>query len=256
MKFFKKSYVYLTFVFLYAPILILMLFSFNDSKSRGNWGGWTLKWYAEMFSDRDVISALITTIVLALLSAAVATIIGTAAAIGLHFMKGRPRAWIMNITYIPVVNPDIVMGVSFMLLFIFIRIPAGFATLLLAHITFNIPFVILSVLPKLRQTNPHLFEAAEDLGASTWTTLRRVILPEIKTGIIAGFLLAVTLSFDDFVVSYFVTGAGVQTLSILIYAMARKGISPSINALSTILFVVVMVLLVVVNRKPKKVVSD
>ena len=251
MKFLKKIYVYLAFVFLYAPIMILMIYSFNDSKSRGVWGGWTLKWYAQMFADRDVVSSLRTTIIVALVAATIATILGTAASIGLHFMKGRKRAWIMNITYVPVVQPDIIMGVSLMLLFIFIRVPKGFGTLILAHITFNIPFVILSVLPKLKQLNPHLFEAAEDLGANMWITLRRVVLPEIKTGVMAGLLLAITLSLDDFVVSYFVSGAGINTLSVTIYAMARKGISPSINALSTILFVVVMVMLIVVNRKPK-----
>jgi len=251
MKFLKKIYVYLAFIFLYAPILILMVYSFNNSKSRGVWGGWTLKWYAQMFADTNVVSSLKVTLIVALIAAVIATVIGTVASLGLHFMKGRKRAWIMNITYIPVVQPDIIMGVSLMLLFIFIRVPKGYGTLILAHITFNIPFVILSVLPKLKQLNPHLFEAAEDLGASVWTTLWRVVLPEIKTGVMAGFLLAITLSLDDFVVSYFVSGAGVNTLSVTIYAMARKGISPSINALSTILFVVVMVMLIVVNRKPK-----
>jgi len=205
-----------------------------------------------MFQDRDILSALTTTVLLALSAAIISTIVGTAAAIGIHFMRRKPRAWVMNLTYIPVVNPDIVMGISLMLLFIFMRIPSGFGTLLLAHVTFCIPYVILSVLPKLSQINPHMFEAAEDLGASTWTTLWKVIIPEIRPGIMAGLLLSVTLSFDDFVVSYFTTGAGVNTLSILIYAMARKGVSPTINALSTVVFAVVMILLLIVNIRGSK----
>ena len=229
-----------------------MIYSFNSSKSRGVWGGWTLNWYVQMFQDRDILSALTTTVLLALSAAIISTIVGTAAAIGIHFMRRKPRAWVMNLTYIPVVNPDIVMGISLMLLFIFMRIPSGFGTLLLAHVTFCIPYVILSVLPKLSQINPHMFEAAEDLGASTWTTLWKVIIPEIRPGIMAGLLLSVTLSFDDFVVSYFTTGAGVNTLSILIYAMARKGVSPTINALSTVVFAVVMILLLIVNIRGSK----
>ena len=249
MRFFKKSYVALVFLFLYAPILILMLYSFNDSRSRGSWGGFTLKWYKELFSDSAIMNSLLNTLTIAFLAAIIATVFGTAAAVGIHHMKRGARGFIMNISYLPVMNPDIVTGVSLMLLFLFTRIPMGMATLLLAHISFNIPYVILSVLPKLKQLNPHLQEAAEDLGASTGYAFFKVILPEISPGIVSGFLLSVTLSIDDFVVSFFTGGAGVDTLSVYIYAMARKGVNPSINALSTIMFAVVLTLLLVINRR-------
>ena len=248
----KKGYVFLVFAFLYAPILILMLFSFNASKSRAVWGGFTLKWYAELFKDASIMNALFNTLSLAVLSAVIATVVGTAAALGMHFMKRRPKALLMNITYLPVMNPDIVTGVSLMLLFMAFNMPMGYLTLLLAHITFNIPYVILSVQPKLTQLNPHLFEAAEDLGAGGFYSFFRVILPEIMPGIVTGLLLAVTLSIDDFVVSFFTAGAGTTTLSVQIYAMARRGVSPTINALSTLLFVSVLTLLIIVNMRSKK----
>lgn len=252
MKTLKKMYVGLVFLFLYAPILILMLFSFNNSRSRGNWGGFTLRWYRELFSDSAIMSALLNTLTIALVSAVVATILGTAAALGIHYMKKGHRNIIMNVSYFPVMNPDIVTGVSLMLFFLFARIPMGMTTLLLAHITFNTPYVILSVLPKLKQLNRHLFEAAEDLGASTAYAFFHVILPEIAPGIVSGFLLSVTLSIDDFVVSFFTGGAGVETLSVYIYAMARKGVNPSINALSTIMFISVLALLLVINKRGDK----
>ena len=251
MKFLKKSYIYLTFIFLYAPILILVIYSFNDSKFRGRWGGFSLRWYREMLNDGDIMRALYNTLLIALISSVVATIIGTFATIGIHFMKGKIKNIIMNITYIPVISPDIIIGISLMLLFLFVRIPVGFWTIVLAHITFNIPFVILSVMPKLKQLSPHLFEAAEDLGASSFYTFRKVILPEIWSGILNGLLLSITLSIDDFVVSFFTKGAGVSTLSVLIYAMARKGINPSINALSTIMFVSVLTMLIIINFRTK-----
>jgi spermidine/putrescine transport system permease protein len=204
-----------------------------------------------LLNDKSIIQALITTIAVALIASIIATVIGTFAALGIYFMSQKARNWVMNITYIPVLNPDIVTGVSLMLLFIFMRIPAGFMTLVLAHITFNVPYVILSVMPKLNQLNPHLFEASEDLGASMIYTFFRVILPEIRAGIVTGFLLAVTLSIDDFVVSFFTKGAGVNTLSVLIYAMARKNVSPAINALSTVMFVIVLLMLIIVNKRTK-----
>ena len=251
MRFLKKTYTFIIFLFLYAPIAILMLYSFNDARSRGRWGGFTLRWYKELFSDSSIMSALLNTLIIAFVSAAVAAVVGTFAALGIHFMGKRTKGIIMKITYIPVMNPDIVTGVSLMLLFMFLHIPSGYITLILAHITFNIPYVILSVLPKLQQLNPHLFEAAEDLGAGFFYTFRKVILPEISSGIITGFLLALTLSIDDFVVSFFTKGAGISTLSVLIYAMARKNVSPTINALSTIMFVSVMIMLIIVNKRSK-----
>ena len=255
MKFLKKSYVYSVLAFLYIPILVLILFSFNDSRSRGRWGGFTLRWYQELFTDRAIVEALINTVIVAGVAATIATIIGTFAALGIYFMRKRPREWIMNVTYLPIMNPEIVTGVSLMLLFIFLRIPAGFITLILAHITFNIPYVILAILPRLNQLNPHLFEAAEDLGANFAYTLRRVIIPEILPGIITGFLLAVTLSIDDFVVSFFTRGATATTLSVLVFGMARRGVRPTINALSTIMFLVVLIMLIIVNVRMKKAAS-
>lgn len=247
-RFLKKCYVGLILIFLYAPIIVLAVFSFNSSKSRGHWTGFTLKWYVEMFQDRHIMSALYYTIVIAILAATIATIIGLASAIGIYNMNKINRSIIMNLTYLPVLNPDIVTGISLMILFIFINLDLGFLTMLIAHITFNIPYVILSILPKLKQMDKHLYEAALDLGATPFYAFWKVVLPEIMPGVVTGFILAFTLSIDDFVISFFTTGAGVSNLSILIYSMARRGISPTINALSTLMFVCVLLLLLLVNR--------
>lgn len=245
----KKLYLLLIFIFLYAPVLILIVFSFNNSKSRGHWAGFTLKWYGDLFRDKQILSSLYYTVIVALLASLVAAIVGTAAAIGIHNMSKVKKSVVMNLTYLPVLNPDIVTGISLMILFIFVNIPLGFGTLLMAHISFNLPYIILSVLPKLKQLNKHLFEAALDLGASPLYAFRKVIFPEIMPGIITGFLLCFTLSLDDFVISFFTTGSGVSTLSIAIYSMARRGINPKINALSTLMFVVVLILLLIINRR-------
>lgn len=247
-----KFYTFLIYFFLYAPILVLIAFSFNESPSRGKWGGFSLKWYGELFQDRTIMSSLTNTLLIALISAVIATIIGTIAAIGIHKMRPIAKSIVMNATYLPVLNPDIVTGISLMLLFVFLSIPLGFTSLLMAHITFNIPYVILNVLPKLRQLNPNLYEAALDLGASPWYAYKNVLLPEIAPGILTGFLFAITLSIDDFVISFFTTGPGVSTLSITIYSMTRKGIKPEINALSALLFITVLVLLLIVNMRTKK----
>lgn len=252
MRFLKKAYVGLVFLFLYAPILILMLYSFNDSRSRGKWGGFTLKWYGELFHDADSMEALKNTLIIALLSAVIATIVGTVTAFGMHYMKKGPRSILSGISYLPVMNPDIVTGVSLLMLFLTLNIQKGFWTLLIAHITFNIPYVILSVMPKLKQMNEHLFEAAQDLGAGGIYTFFHIILPEIMPGIISGFLLSITLSIDDFVISLFTKGPGVNTLSVHVYNMAKKGVVPSINALSTLMFIVVMLLLLIINRRSDK----
>lgn len=251
-KFLKKCYVYLIFAFLYVPILVLMVYSFNDSRSRGTWGGFTLRWYVELFQDRAIMSSLYYTILIAVIASFVATVIGTLAALGIYNAKGFKKKLTMNLTYIPVLNPDIVTGISLMILFVFAKIQLGFVTLLLAHITFNIPYVVLSVLPKLRQLNKHLYEAALDLGATPNQAFWKVIIPEIMPGIITGFLLAFTLSIDDFVISFFTTGSGVSTLSIPAYSMARRGINPKINALSTLMFLLVLVLLVIVNVRQER----
>jgi spermidine/putrescine transport system permease protein len=249
MRFLKKTYVFLIFAFLYAPILVLIVFSFNESKSRGNWEGLTLKWYRELFQDRQIMSALYYTLLIAILSSVIATVIGLVASIGIFHMKKLPQSMVLNLNYIPILNPDIVTGISLMVLFISMKMNLGFATMLLAHITFNIPYVILSILPKLKQMNKHLYEAALDLGASPVEAFWKVILPEIMPGIITGFLLAFTLSIDDFVISFFTTGSGVNNLSIVIFGMARRGISPKINALSTLMFLSVLILLIIVNLR-------
>lgn len=248
----EKCIIALIFVFLYAPILVLMVFSFNDSKSRTLWQGFTFRWYGELFSDKLIMHSLYTTLTVALLAAAIATVIGTFAAIGIYNFKKAPKAIALGVNNIPVMNPDIITGISLMLLFLFMGMNLGFYTLLLAHITFNIPYVILSILPKLRQMNRHLFEAALDLGASPAYAFRRVVIPEILPGVITGFIMAFTLSIDDFVVSYFTSGTSAQTLAITIYSMTKKRVSPEINALSTIMFVAVLILLVVINLRQKR----
>ena len=257
-SFIKRFYLILIFIFLYTPIVTLMVFSFNDSKSMGKWSGFTLRWYTQLFQNARIMVALKYTKIIAVISSIVATIIGTFAAIGIHRMKGVPKKTLLNINNLPVLNPDIVTGISIMSLFIFIfpllnkigiNAQFGFTTMLLAHITFNIPYVVLSVLPKLRQLPSNITEAALDLGATPGYAMRKIILPQIKPGIVAGLLMAFTMSIDDFVISFFTTGPGVTNLSIEIYSMARKGINPSINALSTLMFITVLTLLLIVNRK-------
>lgn len=251
-SFLKKGYTFLIFFFLYAPIVVLIVFSFNSSKSRATWGGFSFKWYEKLFNDSQILSALYNTLIIALVSSVFATIIGTGAAIGISRMKKFPKALSMNITYIPVLSPDIVTGISLMLLFIFIKVPLGFLTMLLAHITFNLPFVIISVLPKLKQLNNQVFDAALDLGATPMYAYKKVILPEIMPGVLTGFLLAFTLSIDDFVISFFTTGSGVSNLAITIFSMARRGINPEINALLTLMFGAILFLLLLVNYRMSK----
>ncbi|HJA63338.1 MAG TPA: ABC transporter permease [Candidatus Intestinimonas stercoravium] len=246
------------FLFLYAPIFVLIVFSFNDSKSNAVWGGFTLDWYIQLFQDRTVLEAFQTTITVSVLATAVATVAGTAAAIGFYNMKHRARSVCMTVNNIPLTNPDIITGVSMMLLFVFvgqvlsdvgIDFGLGFPTLLIAHITFNIPYVILSVMPKLRQLDPNIAEAAQDLGATSFYAFRKVVLPELMPGIINGMLIAFTMSIDDFVISYFTAGSRVSTLSMVVYSMVRRRVSPEINALSTLMFLAVLVLLIVINLR-------
>lgn len=247
-SFFKGTYLGLMLLFLYAPILVLMVYSFNESKTMGHWTGFSFKWYAELFRDSMITEALTVTLITAVCSALIATVIGTFAAIGLHSMKKGPRMVIENISQLPVVNPDLVTGISLMMLFAFFKFTNGYARLLIAHVTFNIPYVIFSVSPKLRQSSDQLYEAALDLGCTPLLALWKVVIPDIMPGIVSGLILAFTLSLDDFVVSYFST-QGVQNLSIYIYGIARRGISPKINALSTLMFVAVVSLLLIVNIK-------
>ena len=249
-KFVQKLYLVLIFIFLYAPIITLMIFSFNKSKSMANWTGFTLDWYKQLFHNESLMSALYYTLLVALLSSVISTIIGTITAIGINSMKNNfGKKFLLNVNQLPVLNPDIVTGVALMSLFIFLKLDFGFTTMLLAHITFSIPYVILSVLPKLKQLPKNTTEAALDLGATPMYAMRKIIIPQIKPGIAAGFLMAFTMSIDDFVISFFTTGNGVSNLSIEIYSMARRGIKPEINALSTIIFVVVLALLLLVNKK-------
>lgn len=246
----KKIYLALILILLYAPIITLMILSFNASKTRAKWGGFTGKWYVSLFQDQAIMNALYTTLIIALVSALIATLIGTAAAIGIQVMKPRMRSFLLGIANIPMLNSEIVTGISLMLLFIAFRISLGFSTILLSHITFLIPYVILSVMPKLKQTQKSTYEAALDLGASPVYAFYKVVLPDIFPGILSGFLLGFTLSLDDFVITYFTKGPGVDTLATKIYSEVRKGIKPEMYALSTIMFVTVLLLLFLINFTP------
>ena len=248
-KFLKRFYLGVVLVFLYVPIGVLIVQSFNAGKSRAKWEGFSLRWYAELVQDTRIMNALYVTLSIALLAMIFATILGTLAAIGIYSMKKRPQAMMMTLTNLPNTMPDIVTGISLMLLFIFTKVDRGYVTMLLAHITFDTPYVILSVMPKLKQMNKHCYEAALDLGATPTYALTHVIIPECKQGIITGAMLAFTLSLDDFTISYFTTSPLVQNLSTLIYSKARIGIEPTLNALSALMFVALLILLLIVNRR-------
>lgn len=236
--------------------MALAVFSFNDSKSMAHWNGFTFKWYKQLIHNDSIMNALYYTLLVAIISSIIATIVGTISAIGIHKMRGKRRKLILNINYLPVLNPDIVTAVALMSLYVFLKLEFGFTTMLLSHIMFSIPYVILSVLPKIKQLPQNIEEVAMDLGATPMYALRKVVLPQIKPGIISGFLIAFTMSIDDFIISFFNTGNGVSNLSIEIYGMARRGIKPEINALSTIMFTVVLILLLISNKKQSIVRSD
>ena len=252
MKFVKRFYLWLILLFQYVPIAVMIVQSFNAGKSRAHWEGFSLRWYEEVFQNASIMQALYITLAIAVLAAIFSTILGTLAAIGIHAMKKRPQSVMMTLTNIPMTMPDIVTGISLMLLFIFTQVERGFVTMLLAHITFDVPYVILSVMPKLKQMNKHSYEAALDLGATPIYALFHVILPEIMPGVITGAMLAFTLSLDDFTISYFTTSPLVQNLSTLIYSQARLGIKPNMNALSALMFVSLLVLLLLVNKRSSK----
>ncbi|MCI9586444.1 MAG: ABC transporter permease [Oscillospiraceae bacterium] len=265
----SRLFMALVFLFLYAPIFVLIVFSFNDSKSRTVWQGFTFRWYLELFQDRDIINALSTTLLVSLIATLIATAVGLFAAVGFYNMKKRWRTPLMTVNSIPMTNADIVTGVSLCLLFVaffaawqpvaaylngaqsFITLPVklhmGFGTLLIAHITFDIPYVILSIMPKLRQMDKNLVDAAQDLGCTWMQAFWKVVLPEIKPGVVSGMLIAFTMSVDDFVISYFTAGSSASTLAMVVYGMTKKRISPKINAISTLLFITVLILLVIVN---------
>ena len=248
-KLFKRGYLALILLFLYVPIIVLIVQSFNAGISRAKWEGFSLKWYIDLFNSPAIMNALYITVTIALLAAAIATVLGTMAAIGIHAMQKRSQGLMMTLTNIPMTMPDIVTGISLMLLFIFSRVSRGYITMLLAHVTFNIPYVILSVMPRLKQMNKFSYEAALDLGATPGYALRKVVLPYVMPGVITGALLSFTLSLDDFTISYFTTSPLIQNLSTLIYSEARKGIKPTMNALSALMFVALLVLLLLVNHR-------
>lgn len=245
-------YLVIILVFLYAPIATMMVLSFNSSKSRTQWGGFSLQWYTQLFESSTIMQALYNTLLIAFISALAASIIGTAACIAINGMKKGPRSVIMGITNIPMLNADIVTGISLMLTFIAFGFSLGFQTILISHITFNIPYVILSVMPKLKQTSKSTYEAAMDLGAAPAAAFFKVVFPDILPGILSGFLLAFTMSLDDFIITHFTRGAGINTLSTLIYSEVRRGIKPAMYSLSTIIFLVVLVLLLIINFAPNK----
>ena len=267
-SFLNRLFMVLVFVFLYAPIVLLIIFSFNAGKSNVVWQGFSLEWYGKLLNNRLIMQSVYTTLLVSLLATVIATMAGTFAAIGFYAMRRKVREPLMTVNNIPMMNADIVTGVSLCLLFVaffngwgsfaswfnslgLFRLPTrltmGFGTLLIAHITFNIPYVILSVGPKLRQMDKNLVDAAMDLGCTWMQAFRKVILPEIKPGIVSGALTAFTMSIDDFVISYFTAGSSASTLAMTIYGMTKKRVSPEINAISTLLFVTVLVLLAIIN---------
>lgn len=256
MKKISKIYMALLLAFLYVPIFVLIVFSFNTTKSRTVFEGFTFDWYIRLFQNELILTSLRNTIIISVLAATISTVLGTAAAIGINNMRKIPKAVVMNINSFPIINPEIVTGVSLMLLFVFfaarMNFSFGFGTLLIAHITFDVPYVILNVMPKFRQMNPNLYEAAQDLGCNSIMAFFKVVLPEIMPGIVSGFLMSFTFSLDDFIISYFTSGATSQTLPITIYSMTRRKVSPEINALSTIIFVVVVIVLIAKNMVEKK----
>lgn len=245
-KFFKNFYLLLIFLFLYAPIVVLMIFSFNDSKSRRLWNGFTTRWYVELFRDADILHSLYVTLLVAVAAAAIATVLGTIAAIGIHNMGRRAKAAYLTVNNIPMSSSDTIMGVTFMLLFAAIGLDKGYLTLILAHVTFCTPYVVLNVMPKLRQLDKNAYEAALDLGATPHQALHKVILPEIMPGIVTGAIMAFTMSIDDS------AGTTSQPLSVVIYSMTRHRMTPKINAISTILFLIVLVLLIVINVRQSR----
>lgn len=255
-RFFAQCYIWLLLIVLYAPIAFIAVFSFTESKVLGNWTGFSTKLYANLFTgdmqgSGSLMSAIQNTLLIALVAASVSTLLGTIAAIGIHNMKGRGKQTITFLNNIPMLNPDIITGVSLFLLFVFLHISQGYTTVILAHITFCTPYVVLSVLPKLTQMNPNIYEAALDLGATPFQALRKVLLPLLKPGMISGFILAFTMSLDDFAVTFFTRGTiGLDTLSTYIYTDARKGgLTPELRPMITILFLGILALLIVINLR-------
>ena len=261
-KYLGRLWMVAAFGFMYVPIAVLIAFSFNESKSRNVWAGFSLRWYKNLLGDEMILQALGVSLVVAFASAIIATVLGTLAAIGVNNMSRRTRAVVLNLSYVPIVNPEIVTGVATMLLFVVlngtisdvltallgneVRVGFGIGTLLIAHVTFCLPYVLFNVSPKLRQMDVRMYEAALDLGCNPRQAFFKVVLPEIMPAIISAFLISLTYSIDDFIISYFNSGT-VQTLPIAIYSMTKKRVSPEINALSTIMFVVILTIILAVN---------
>ena len=256
-----QVYLWVLLILLYAPIGIIVIYSFTEAKVLGNWTGFSLKLYESLLNTgahHSLMNAFVNTILIALIAATASTILGSIAAIGIYNLKARSRKAVGFINTIPILNGDIIPGISLFLLFVSLGITQGFTTEVLAHITFCTPYVVLSVLPRLKQMNPNLYEAALDLGATPMQALRKVIIPEIRPGMISGFLLAITISVDDFAVTVFTIGnQGLETLSTYIYADARKGgLTPELRPLSALIFIVILVLLIILNRRAGKAKAD
>ncbi len=255
-KILAKIYLWILLILLYAPLVFIAIFSFTESKVLGSWTGFSTKLYVNLFTGNmqgssSLLTAVENTLLIALVSAGVAMILGTIAAIGIHNMRGRARQAVVFVNNIPMINPDVITGVSLFLLFVFLHFSQGYTTVILAHITFGTPYVVLSVLPKLRQMNPNIYEAALDLGATPAQALWKVLIPELRPGMISGFILAFTMSLDDFAVTFFTRGTiGLDTLSTYIYTDARKGgLTPELRPLMTLIFIIILVLLVVINLR-------
>ena len=253
-KFFAKTYVWLLLVVLYAPILFIAVTSFTESRVLGNWKGFSLQLYrnlltGDMQGNSSLLAAVRNTLLIALVASALATLLGTVAAIGIHNLRGRRRQVVSFLNSIPMINPDIITGVSLFLLFVFLHVSQGYVSVILAHLTFCTPYVVLSVLPKLSQMNPNIYEAALDLGATPGQALRKVLVPILRPGMVSGFILSFTMSLDDFAVTFFTRGTiGLDTLSTYIYADARKGgLTPELRPLMTLIFLAILILLIIIN---------
>lgn len=258
-KFLAKAYIWILLILLYAPLVFIAVFSFTEARAMGNWTGFSFKLYTNLFTGNvhgasSLISAIENTMLIALVAAVVSMLLGTIAAIGIFNLKGRKKQGIMFLNSIPMLNPDVITGVSLFLLFVFLHVSQGYATVILAHISFCTPYVVLSVMPRLTQMNPNIFEAALDLGATPFQALRKVLVPQLLPGMISGFILAFTMSLDDFAVTFFTRGTiGLDTLSTYIYTDARKGgLTPELRPLMTIIFLLILVVLLVNNLKQSK----
>lgn len=258
-KILAQTYIYVLLVLLYAPLVFIAIFSFTESKVLGNWTGFSTRLYANLFSGNmqgssSLLSAVENTLLIALIAAAFSTLLGTIAAVGIHNLRGRTKQTVTFLNNIPMINPDIITGVSLFLLFVFLHVSQGYTTVVLAHITFCTPYVVLSVLPKLTQMNPNIYEAAMDLGATPTQALWKVLIPQLKPGMVSGFILAFTMSLDDFAVTFFTRGTiGLDTLSTFIYTDARKGgLTPELRPLMTLIFLIILVLLVVINVRQER----